>query len=95
MTLTDQERGDVSSHAKVTTIRQLAKFIADGGGSFRLMCQAVGLAYQECYLAGGMRISNELFSAMNPHEFEIECACTTCEAYAKGRREALEEVPSG
>jgi uncharacterized phosphosugar-binding protein len=64
MTQEHLDRADATSNAKVKQIDQIAKFIAEGGGTFRVFCAHVGLSYEECYRAGGMLISNTIDKAL-------------------------------
>lgn len=55
--LKEIERADAM---RVRVVSNIAKWVADGGGSFRTLCSALGMGYEECYKAGGMAISNAL-----------------------------------
>ena len=47
---------------KLWVIEQLSKFVLSGGGTFRLMLEALNLSYHNAYTSGGMIVSNALCS---------------------------------
>ena len=51
---------DDKQQVKLETLSQMAKFINDGGGSFRKFIDYLDLDYCDAHEAGGMLISNTL-----------------------------------
>lgn len=54
--------GQLTHEVKLWTISQIAKFINDGGGTFRkLIYDYLNLDYMDAHMAGGMTITNALY----------------------------------
>ena len=45
---------------KLWVIKKLSEFVLNGGGTFRMMLEALNLSYHNAYTSGGMILSNAL-----------------------------------